>query len=272
MPEWPDLAVARGRLEHTLRGRRIERVRVGDPVVIRATRPAEELLRGRVFASVRHRGRFLLFDLDGLVMAVNPMLSGLFELRPAAGRVARDTRLQLTLDDGIELRYRDDTRMGKVYLLEDGTAETTLPGFAGLGPDAPDITEAEFVRRARRRGGEVRNLLQDGRVAAGIGNAYADEILWEARLHPKRAVRSLTPDDAAGLHAALRRVLARAFEEVEAATPPELGVKVRAHLRVRGRQGTPCPRCGTAIRRMRTGDDETDYCPTCQPPPPGQLL
>ena len=272
MPEWPDLHVAQGRLERALPSRAVTAVTVGDPVVIRATRPLEELLVGRIFRSVRHRGKFLLFDLDGAAIVVNPMLSGLFELRPQGARVSKDTRLRLALDDGTELRYRDDTRMGKVYVFQEEAPEAAVPGLAGIGPDAPRIGDAEFLARARKRGGQVRNLLQDQRVASGIGNAYADEILWDAQLHPKRAVRSLSGEESAALYAAMQHVLARAVDEVEAGTPPELGVKVRAHLKVGGRSGTPCPRCGSTIRRTRKGHDETDYCPACQPAPPGQLL
>lgn len=272
MPEWPDLHVAQGRLERALVGRTITGVTVGDPVVIRATRPADELLLGRAFRSVRHRGRFMIFELSGLSMVVNPMLSGLFELKLPGARASKDTRLRLALDDGQELRYRDDTRMGKVYILQGEAPEAAVPGFAETAPDAPRISQAEFLERARQRGGEVRNLLQDQRVASGIGNAYADEILWEARLHPKRTVRSLTRDEGIGLYVAMQHVLARAVEEVESGTPPELGVKVRSHMRVRGRSGTPCPRCGSTIRRTRKGHDETDYCPACQPAPSGQLL
>ena len=272
MPEWPDLHVAQGRLERALPGRRITGVRVGDPVVIRSTRPVEELLLGRVFRAVRHRGKFMLFDLDNVTIVVNPMLSGLFLLKRSEAPASKDTRLRLALADGLELRDRADTRMGKVYVFQGEAPEAAVPGFAELGPDAPRISQAEFLDRARRRGGEVRNLLQDQRVASGIGNAYADEILWEARLHPKRAVRSLTRDEQIGLYLAMQHVLARAVDEVEAATPPELGVKVRSHLKVRGRYGTPCPRCGSNLRRTRKGDDQTDYCSTCQPPPPGELL
>ncbi|CAN5213555.1 DNA-formamidopyrimidine glycosylase [soil metagenome] len=270
MPGWPDLHVLRSRLEREIVGRRITGVVVGDPVVIRSARAVEEMLFGRTFSGVRHHGKFIVFELDGVSVVVNPMLSGLFGLAAAGAKVTRDTRLRLALDDGRELRYRDDTRMGKVYLLE-GEAPAAAPGFSDVGPDAVSIAEADFTARARRRGGEVRNLLQDQRVAAGIGNAYADEILWEARLHPKRTLRSLSPEELSGLHGAMRRVLLRAVEEVEAGTPPELGTKVRSHMRVRGRAGSPCPRCETPIRRTRKGDDETDYCPSCQPPPPGQL-
>lgn len=247
-------------------------MKVGDPIVIRATRPVEELLFGRVFSSVAHRGKFMLFELDDVTMVVNPMLSGLFQLRSWQAEATRDTRLRLALDDGVELRYRDETRMGKVYVLQGESPEAAVPGFADLGPDAPRISRSEFVRRARKRGGDVRNLLQDQRAIAGIGNAYADEILWEAKLHPKRSVRSLSDGELADLHSALQQVLAYGVDEVEAGTPPELGVKVRAHMKVRGRAGEECPRCGGRIRRTRKGDDETDHCPTCQPPPPGQLL
>jgi len=272
MPEWPDLHVVHGRLERALAGRRITRVKVGDPVVIRATRPVEDLLVGRTFNGVRHRGKFMLFDLDNVTIVVNPMLSGLFVLKRCEAAAAKDTRFRLALDDGMELRYRDDTRMGKVYVLQGEAPESAVPGFAEIGPDAPRLSQSEFLERARKRGGEVRNLLQDQRVASGIGNAYADEILWEARLHPKRTVRSLTREEGGILYAAMQHVLARAVDEVEAGTPPELGVKVRSHMRVRGRSGTPCPRCGSKIRRTRKGDDETDYCPSCQPPPAGQLI
>ena len=272
MPEWPDLHVAHGRLERALAGRRITGVKVGDPVVIRATRPVEELLFGRTFKGVRHRGKFMLFDLDNVTVVVNPMLSGLFLLKRWEAPASKDTRLRLALDDGMELRYRDETRMGKVYVLQGEAPEAAVPGFAEIGPDAPRISQAEFLERARKRGGEVRNLLQDQRVASGIGNAYADEILWEAKLHPKRTVRSLSRDEGIALYAAMQHVLARAVDEVEAGTPPELGVKVRSHMKVRGRYGTSCPRCGSKIRRTRKGDDETDHCPACQPPPPGELF
>ncbi len=269
MPEWPDLHVLRARLERALAGRRITGVRVGDPVVIRSTRSAADVLFGRTFRSVAHRGKFLVFALDGATMVVNPMLAGVFQLARPDARLTRDTRLALALDDGSEVRYRDDVRMGKVYLLEGEEPERAIPGYADLGPGADDLSG--FAQRARSRGGEVRNLLMDQRVIAGIGNAYADEILWEAKLHPKRAVRSLLPTELGALEYAIAKVIARAVDEVEAGMPPELGTKVRGHMRVRGREGQPCPRCGSAIKRTRKGDDETYLCTSCQPPPPGVL-
>ncbi len=267
MPEWPELRVMRDRIADALVGRKIVAVRVGDPVVLRATRPAGELLVGRTLRSVTHRGKFLIFDLGGLEMVVNPMLAGIFTLLPVGAKATRDTRLRLEFEGGTELRYRDDVRMGKVYL------DVAAPGLADIGPEAGDLewSEEEFARRARAKRSELRNLLQDQTFVAGIGNAYADEILWAARLHPKRRVGSLDPEEMARFYAAFREVMARGLAEVEGAMPPELGTKPRAHMRVRGRAGTPCPRCGTTIMRRRKGLDDVDLCPHCQPAPKGQL-
>lgn len=274
MPEWPDLHVLRDRLERALAGRRIERVRVGDPTVLRATRPAEEILAGRRFERVRHRGHHLLFDLDaGVRVAVNPMLAGLFELRPASARAPVRIPLSLTLEGGTELRYRDEKRMGKVHLLEGVEPEAAIRELAEAGAEAGDLrwSEDEFERRARERRSEVRNLLMDHRFIAGIGNAYADEILWEAMLHPKRPVRSLSDEELRRLHRAIRGVMRLAVDAVEAGLPPRLGEKVRSHLRVRGRAGQPCRRCGARIVETRHGEGETDLCVVCQPPPEGRL-
>jgi formamidopyrimidine-DNA glycosylase len=111
----------------------------------------------------------------------------------------------------------------------------------------------------------------DDEFIAGIGNAYADEILWAAKLHPKRRVATLDEGEMDRLRGALHSTLERAAEIVESQLPPELGTKIRTHMNVRGRAGEPCPRCGTKIVRTRHGLDEMYVCPKCQPPPKGQL-
>lgn len=267
MPEWPELRVTQQRLAAVLVGQRVVAVRVGDPVVLRAVRPVEELLVGRTLTSVAHRGKFLIFQFDDLTMTVDPMLAGLFALVPSGAKVSRDTRLRLELSGGTELRYRDDVRMGKVYV------GVPAPGLEGIGPDAGtlDWSLSEFAARAKAKRSEVRNLLRDQTFVSGIGNAYADEILWDARLHPKRRIGSLAPDELARLHGSIGSVLARGLRAVEGAMPPQLGEKPRDHLLVRGRAGSACPRCGATLLRRRKGLDDVDLCPRCQPAPPGQL-
>src|SRR5437762_8159080 len=255
------------RVAAALVGRKIVAVRVGDPVVLRAERPVDELLVGRTLRSVVHHGKFLVFTFDGVVMTVNPVLGGSCSLQPVGGKVSKGTRMRLEFEGGTELRYRDDVRMGKVYVGMDA------PGFAAVGPDAGtlDWTEAEFADRARGKRSEVRNLLQDETFVSGIGNAYADEILWDAKLHPKRRVGSLTPDEMHRFFGSLRSVIAEGLAQVRTAMPPQLGEKPRAHMQVRGRAGKACPRCGATLMRRRKGLDDVDLCPKCQPAPKGQL-
>jgi formamidopyrimidine-DNA glycosylase len=255
------------RIQDELRGKKIVAVRVGDPVVLRALKPVDELLVGRTLRGVEHRGKYLIFTFDGIAMTVNPMLAGIFSLQPVGAKATKDTRMRLEFEGGTELRYRDDVRMGKVYVGIDA------PGLADIGPDAGTLawTEAEFAERATAKRSEVRNLLQDQTFVSGIGNAYADEILWTAQLHPKRRVGSLTKDEMHRFYTALRSVVAKGLAEVEKAMPPQLGEKPRAHMQVRGRAGKPCPRCGTTLMRRRKGLDDVDLCPKCQPAPKGQL-
>src|SRR5438552_3422764 len=159
VPEWPDLHVVRDRLEKALVGHEITLVRVGDPLVLRSARPVETALAHRRFAGVRHRGKFLIFDLDKGAIVVNPMLAGVFELADAESKLTRTTG----------------------------------------------------------------------------------------------------------------RSLARGVLQVEEHLPPELGTKIRDHMKVRGHKGKPCPRCGTPIVKTRHGLDDMYLCPRCQPPPKGQI-
>src|SRR5258708_27236954 len=204
MPEWPELRVMQERIADALVGKKVVAVRTGDPEVLRAEKPVDELLVGRTLREVTHHGKFLVFAFDGLEMTVNPMLAGIFSLQPVGAKATKDTRLRLELDGGTELRYRDDVRMGKVYV---GLA---APGYEDLGPDAgtPASTESEVSTRAKAKRSQGRNLLQDQTFVSGIGNAYADEILWTPKLHPKRRVGSLTKDEMHRLYTSLRSVVA----------------------------------------------------------------
>jgi formamidopyrimidine-DNA glycosylase len=274
MPEWPDLHVLRARIAKAALGQRVTSVRVHDPLVLRATVPFDAALRGRTLTSVEHRGRFLVFGFDdGTRVVINPMLSGLFDLLPPETKIRATTAFALTFANGIDLRYRDDTRMGKVYLLPPGATDEQVPQYSSQGAEAGALgwSADEFAKRARSTRRELRNLLMDDEFIAGIGNAYADEILWAARLHPKRRVATLDEGEMDRLRGALHATLERAAEIVESQLPPALGTKIRTHMNVRGRAGEPCPRCGTKIVRTRHGLDEMFVCPKCQPPPKGQL-
>ena len=274
MPEWPDLHVLRSRIAKAVGGHRVTKVRLGDPLVLRATKPFDQALQGRTLTDVAHRGRFLVFGFDdGSRVVINPMLSGLFDLIPPETKIRAKTAFAVTFENGMDLRYRDDTRMGKVYLLGPGQSDADVPQYSSQGEEAGALgwSADEFAKRAKATRRELRNLLMDDEFLAGIGNAYADEILWAAKLHPKRRVATLDEGEMDRLRGALHATLERAAEIVESQLPATLGTKVRTHMNVRGRAGEPCPRCGTKIIRTRHGLDEMYLCPRCQPPPKGQI-
>jgi formamidopyrimidine-DNA glycosylase len=272
MPELPDLAYVAGALSRVLVGRRIVGARTGDPTVLRMMLPGSfaEALVGRTLLAVERVGHFVRFSFDGdRVAIVNAMLVGKYRL--LAAEDARRTRdpvamgFAMTFDDGTELRYLDDKRMGKVYVAAVADAPS-IPAFGNLGVDvmSPELDRARFGALVRRRRDQVRMFLMDKSALASIGNAYADEILFAAGIHPKTMVRKLQEPEVDRLYAAIRQVLGDAIVEIARRHPP-IDVKVRDFLSVRGRDGQPCPRCGTTIRAVRVGDGDACFCPRCQP-------
>ena len=272
MPELPDLAYVAGELSRVLVGRRIVGARTGDPTVLRMMLPGSfaDALGGRTLMAVERVGHFLRFSFDGdRVAIVNAMLVGKYRL--LAAEDARRTRdpvamgFAMTFEDGTELRYLDDKRMGKVYVAAAADA-ASIPVFGSLGVDvmSPALDRARFGALVRRRRDQVRMFLMDKSALASIGNAYADEILFAAGIHPKTMVRKLKEPEVDRLYAAIRQVLGDAIVEIARRHPP-IDVKVRYFLAVRGRDGQACPRCGTTIRAVRVGDGDACFCPSCQP-------
>jgi formamidopyrimidine-DNA glycosylase len=163
-----------------------------------------------------------------------------------------------------DLRYRDDKKMGKAYLLAKGDwkAATGMDQAGGLDVLGPEFTRERFVSLLKKRRDQVRLLLLDKRALDSIGNAYADEILFEARLHPKTFCRSLSHDDAVRLHDAIVKVMREAVAEVARRGEP-IDVKVRDFLKVRLRD--VCPRCGAKVRKAGVRGMDAYFCPRCQP-------
>ena len=290
MPELPDLTVVAEAFHAALAGRSVTLAAAPGPLAVRGT-PAElQALVGQRLSSIRRRGKFLLLDLERDRVVVNPMLTGRFQL--AAPGVKQPTRTAVVLGFGArtgppgdaapwtagadwlptnagaaEIRYRDPTQMGKVYLLP-AAAERPVPGM-GPGEQGPDVddpalTLEEWRSRIRRHPGELKNLLRNQAFVAGIGNAYSDEILHEARLLPFRKRASLADEEVDELYAASRATLARAIDILRVRVPPTFEQQVRDFLAVHMKGGKPCPRCGTRISEVKAGGFVTSYCRGCQ--------
>jgi formamidopyrimidine-DNA glycosylase len=273
MPEIPDIVYIHKRLAAWLPGRAIAGVEVRDPIVLRLMLPGPpaEILGGHTFRTVSFRGPFFRFDLDGLSMLVNLMLSGKFQRAGDGEKPVRDLCLSLSLDDGSRLNYGDEKRMGKIYLAPpDGLA--AVPGFSSQGLDilGSDFTLERFRALARSRR-QARAFIMDQSALSAIGNAYADEILFRAGLHPKTPCNLLGPEQVEKLYTSIREVIAWGIFEVEKAGRP-IEEKVRGHMRVRNRGGQPCPVCGTIIRRASVLGYDSFFCPRCQPAATRQFI
>jgi formamidopyrimidine-DNA glycosylase len=290
VPELPDLAIVADALHAGLAGRPITLARAPGPLAVRGTPSELDALVGQKVRSITRRGKLLIATLDRDQVVFSPMLTGRFQLAvpdaplPSKTAVvigfgsrahrARDAAKWTTraawvpADDApAEIRYRDPTQMGKVYLLPAGV-DRQVPGLTDdeIGPDADDpaLTLEVWRDRIRRRPGELKNLLKNQAFVAGIGNAYSDEILHAARLLPFRKRTTLAAEEVDALYTATRTTLADAITVLRRRVPPTFEKQVRDFLAVHDKGGTPCPRCGTRISEVKPGGFVTSFCRGCQ--------
>jgi formamidopyrimidine-DNA glycosylase len=271
MPELPELEVVREVLTNRVVGQTIEGVEVirpGGPIVVRDLTHGgfDSALTGATIATVTRRGKFLLFSLtkpeDAFYLALNPKLTGRLQLASAKDKRLAKTHVLFTLSEAGQLRYVDQKQMGQLYLTRD---LASVPDYAGLGPEPFDISAEDFRARLKPFRGEIKGVLTRGEFIAGIGNAYADEILWVAQIHPYRKRTSLTAGEIERLYEAMQSVLREATEKVRAGIGEAIHLERRDFMAVHMKTGQPCPRCGGRISMVGANQRITNYCQTCQP-------
>ena len=290
MPELPDLAVVTDALHAAVAGRRIERAESPAPLAVRGT-PAElQGLVGQAVAAVRRRGKFVTFEFERDRVAINAMLTGRLQLAAPGDKRPPNTAVVLAFgsrsggppdraawthgaawmpadDATVEVRYRDPSQMGKVYLLPAGVTRAVAgleDGQQGPDADAPDLTVEAWRERIRKHPGELKSLLRNQAFVAGIGNAYSDEILHAAKLSPFRKRASLAPEEVDALFGATRTTLADAIVVLRERVPPTFEKQVRDFLAVHLKGGEPCPRCGTRLSEVSSRSEATTWCRGCQ--------
>ena len=237
-----------------------------------------DAVAGRRIEAVGRRAKLVVVELSGhAALTIHLKMTGQLFVVPAGAPADRHVHLVLALDDGREVRFRDIRKFGRVGLWPRDPltgavldAEAGAELFAGHGPEPLDdaFTLRAFRARLRTRHARLKQLLLDQAFIAGIGNIYADEALWRARLHPLRRAASLHPPDEGRLYREIRAVLAEAIERrgssVDDYTAPEGDGEMQEHLLVYQRTGEPCPRCGRPIRRIVVGQRATHFCSWCQ--------
>jgi formamidopyrimidine-DNA glycosylase len=291
VPELPDLDVVTDALHAALVGRPVTGARMLLPLTVRGTPSELSALDGQHVTRVARVGKYLDVELDPDRLVVNPMLTGRFQLAAHGETAPQGVAFELAFgarsrsvpvdaaswtagaawlpaaDAPVVVRYRDPTQMGKIYLQPAGVARPVPGRGAGeMGPDAldPALTLDAFRERIRRHPGELKNLLRNQAFVAGIGNAYSDEILFAARLHPFRKRSTLAPEEIGALYTAMRSTLEASVVLLRVRVPPTFEKQVRDHLAVHTRGGSPCLRCGARITSVTAAGFLTAYCRTCQ--------
>ena len=276
MPELPEVETTARGLRPRLVGRTITAAGEIDwPRMLPNVDPAElaTALPGRRVEAVDRRGKYLILRLSAeTTLVIHRKMSGNLVLRPAGHPRERHTHLVLTFDDGTELHFVDPRKFGRIHYFR---SPEELEAFlaARLGPEPlDDLTPVRLAALVRGRRRRLKSLLLDQSFLAGLGNLYADEALWLARLHPERSADSLSPAEIRRLADSIRTVLERAIERRGTSFSSYLDAEGapgenQLHLLVYGRAGQPCQRCGCAIERRVTAQRGTWFCPGCQPHP-----
>lgn len=277
MPELPEVeTVLRGLRERAL-GRRVTKVEVLSPLVLVGSQDEfAAAVRGRSIEGVRRKGKALAIELRAQngeaprYILLRLGMTGQFVLAHPAAPLQPHTHLRLELDGGgQELRYRDPRRFGRVRCC---TREKLDEIFDHLGPDAREITEEQFYQTLKGRRGAIKSWLMNQQLLSGLGNIYADEALFVARVHPQTQAGRLSPLAARRLHGAVKKVLDHAVNLQGTSFRDYIDIEgrpgnYRSRLRVYQRTGEPCRRCKRPIRRIILSGRSSHFCPHCQPRP-----
>ena len=280
MPELPEVETVRRSLLGRVVGQRIASLEVGDfPGVLGDERAEDVLARiaGRQVVALRRMAKYLILDLDdGTAIVVHLRMTGKLSAVPHEEPPLRFQRLALVFDNGLDVRFSDQRKFGRVRHVHDGELQQ-LQQKLGLEPLEQEFSAQWLEDRLRRRTGRIKAVILDQGLIGGIGNIYADESLFRARIHPERRANTLSPEEVKRLHRAIRDVLRAAvdgkgttfssFEDAE-------GNRGRygGRLQVYGRGGKGrCPRCGTMLERTVVGGRGTSFCPECQPVPAAEV-
>jgi len=286
MPELPEVESLVRELSPTLVGRTIQSVEVHKPKLFSATPGLTvEDLCGRRVEHLWRRGKLTVWELsDGLALVVHLKLAGQLVQVDRDGRELahgghpvpmwgsplphKSSHVVFGLDDGSVLYLTDIRQFARLHLMLDKDVAAFLKRQKiGVEPLTRRFTAREFGVKLRRRGIPLKTTIMDQSVVGGIGNIYADESLWRAKLHPRRVASSLSDAEVTRLHRAIRAVLDYAVREGAAFVPHGKAISDRAFPYCHGRAGTPCPRCRTIIQKEWVGGRGTHFCPKCQPAP-----
>ena len=272
MPELPEVQALVDDLRERVAGRVIDRADVAEISVLKTYDPPLGALRGQAITGTKRYGKFLdlVIGAEEFHLIVHLARAGWLRWRdslpeqpPRPGKGPLAFRLRFTDGAGFDLTEAGTRKRLAVYLVTDPAA---VPGIASLGPDPldPAFTPQALGAILAGRRTQIKGLLRDQSVIAGIGNAYSDEVLHAAKMSPFRLAASLSEDEVTELHTVIMSTLRDAIARSDGLAASDLKAEKKAGLRVHGKAGQPCPVCGDTIREVSFADSALQYCPTCQ--------
>ena len=273
MPELPEVETVKRTLEELIVGKTIQSVDIAWPNIIK--RPADPTeftteVKGQTIHSMRRRGKFLLFDLDDIVMVSHLRMEGRYGVYKQDDAPVPHTHVTFGFSDGTELRYQDVRKFGTMHLFEKGKEEETMPLIQlGVEPFDEAFTVELLTNASQKTTRKIKPFLLDQKTVVGLGNIYVDEALFRARIHPERLAHSLTDEEFKKLHQSIIETLSEAVQLGGSSIKSyvngqgEMGM-FQQTLEVYGRKNEPCKHCEDTIIRIVVGGRGTHYCPTCQ--------
>ena len=270
MPELPEVQALASFLREMCVGRQIERAEVAALSALKTYQPPMESLLGQVIYEVSRRGKYLMIGAGESWLVMHLARGGWVQWRdkapPARARPGKGPlalRVQLSGGAGFDVTEQGTEKRLALWVVRD---PAEVPGVARLGPDPldPPLSVEELASLLAGRSGNIKTVLTDQSVLAGVGNAYSDEALHAAKLSPFKPAAKLTPEEVAHLHQSLISVLSDAVERSAGLPAGGLKAEKRSGLAVHGRTGEPCPVCGDTVREVSFSTKSLQYCPTCQ--------
>ena len=269
MPELPEVETVVWTLKHLIQNREIKQIEIVYPKIIEMDSDLfQKKLTHQHFRQFKRRGKYLLFEMDDIVLVSHLRMEGKFYYQKESDPPFKHTHLLFHLDNGMRLDYVDSRKFGRMELME---KQTDYLDFKQLGPEPwEERLNVDYVQKwLQKRSVGIKQVLLDQRFVAGIGNIYADEICFKMKLHPKTPACLLTKKQCKQLIEAIQTTLDKAIEaggSTIRSYTSSLGVTglFQLEIDVYGRAGQPCRVCGTTIEKMKIAQRGTSFCPTCQ--------
>jgi formamidopyrimidine-DNA glycosylase len=259
MPELPELEVMRENLQAKIKGKRIRKITIVKPYILKNY--LDECLEGERIKDIQRRGKFLIIELTSHRIIIHLMLRGSIKYSLPAPRVKKSTAASIEFDDGtvLELSEAGHKKMMSLYVLPRHEMVNYVEDL-GIDPLSSSFTPARLKTILHQEPQQLKTLLRNQRKISGIGNAYADEILWKAQISPFKSSTKLTSKEVQALHKGITETLRWAIAQIKERGTSEK----RDFLNIHQKQNLPCPRCNNPVHRVSFSRFETFYCPRCQ--------